>query len=619
MKHFLPAVIFVTLLPLVKPAAAQAPFLLDSLDLPEAVVIANRDPVARERVGHSYDVLTAKELARLPISSVPEALQYLSGLDLRQRGPRGVQADLSIRGGTFDQAVVLLNGVRLADPQTGHHVMNIPVPLANIERIEVIKGPGARVYGQNAFAGAVNIVTKVDLERRANFNAELGENGLAGFGVSLTVPMKTLRQTFSYQRDLAQGYRENTDYDIQNLFYQAALPSRRGLWGFMAGLSERDFGANGFYASATATQQFESIQTSVVAISHEQQFENGRLTQRLSWRRNQDEYVFVRSNPSIYRNLHISHVAGYDLYRSFNNKLGQLGLAAEAQYVNLASNLLGQRQRGVLNATAEHTFSLLDQRLQLKPGATLSYLSDAGTRLLPGLDATYDLGGGYGIYANTGLTWRIPTYTDLYYEDRFNVGNPDLVAERAQAYELGLSYDSGLIDASLGLWQRDAIDLIDYVRDSAADTVWQPQNITDATFRGVEAQLALRNARKWLPLLRVNYNYIDGSLADPDDAALISRYALEQLTHQLVAAATFRLARPLSLTTTYRMGDRASEAPAEAADVDYQLIDVRADYRLEGFRVFGEVTNLGDIEYSQANGVPLPGRWFRTGVAVELK
>ena len=589
------------------------------LALPEAVVVASRNPVARQRLGHSYDVLTAAMLETLPVTTVAEAMQYLSGLDLRQRGPRGVQADLSIRGGTFDQSVVLINGVRMADPQTGHHTMNIPVPLENVARIEVLKGPGARIYGQNAFAGAVNIVTKVDDERAGTLRAEVGENGLAGFGVSLNLPLTRLRQTLSYQRDVAQGYRENTDYDLQTTFYQANLPTRRGQVGLLAGLSERAFGANGFYASASATQQYEEIQTSLVALTHAVETERGNFSQRLSWRRNQDEYVFVRANPSIYRNLHISQVYGYDGFYNLDNRLGQLGIGGEVQAVTLASNNLGDRSRGVANLVLEQTVELLGDRLRVTGGATLNYLTDAGARVLPGLDASYELSPGLSAYANTGLTYRVPTYTDLFYSDRFNEGNADLVAERAVAYELGLQYARHGIDATAAVWQRDAIDLIDYVRDSAADSVWQPRNITDATFRGVELQVALRNKLPWLPLARVSYNFIDASLDEGGDEGAISRYALDQLRHQFVAMGVVRLARPLTVTATLRYGDRVSEPPSGALPVDYTLVDLRADYRLKGLRFFAEASNLADVEYSQVNGVPLPGRWLRCGTTVRIK
>ncbi len=588
---------------------------IDSLDLPEAVVLGSRDAVPLQSIGHSFDVLTRTQLAELPISSVTEALQYLPGLDLRQRGPKGVQADLSIRGGTFDQVLVLVNGIKLSDPQTGHHVLNVPVPLENVERIEVLKGPGARLYGQNAFAGAVNIVTRPGAETATNLRGELGQNGLAGFGVSLDLPRSNWRQTLSYQRDLAQGYRENTDYDIQHAFYQGEFKLPQNTVGVLAGLSDRAFGANGFYSSASATQQYEEVQTSLLALTHRTDQLRRSFSQRLSWRRNQDEYVFLRQNPSVYRNLHISQVVGYDAYQHVDNPFGRLGFGGELQGVWLASNNLGDRRRVAASLTAEQRFDLLDDELSVTPGLTYNYLSDAGSRLLPGVDIAYQLTERTQLYGNAGMTYRVPTYTDLYYTDRYNEGNPDLNAERAYAFEVGAKHTVGPLEARGALWQRQAIDLIDFVRDSPADTVYQPRNLADASFRGGEAELTLRRARPWLPHASVSYSYIDAELGL--ESGVVSRYVLDNLRHQFTARATLRVVGSLNATLAYRYFDRAEPEGVELADA-VQLVDLRLNYGSGGYRLYAEATNLFDVGYEQVPGVPLPGRWVRAGVRLRL-
>ena len=599
---------------------------LDSLDLPEAVVVANRSPVARQSVGHTFDILSRAQLEELPVSSVAEALQYVPGLDVRQRGPRGVQADLSVRGGTFDQVLILLNGVELSDPQTGHHALNIPVPLENVERIEVLKGPGARLYGQNAFAGAINIVTRPGAERRTSLRAKAGGYGLGGFGASLDAPAGPLRQTISYQRDFSDGYRENTDYTLAHAFYQGEVATGRDVLGLTAGLVDRAFGANGFYASPSATQQYEEITTGLVALSHRREArpgDGGSFSQRLSYRRNRDDYVFIRSNPSVYQNIHTSQVIGWDGYQSLPTSLGRLGLAGEVRGVWLESNNLGDRSRLTSSLLVEHAFDLADGRLTLTPGISSAYISDLDlVVVLPGLDARYDFGGGLNAYGNAGATYRVPTYTDLYYADPFNEGNPDLKTEYAAAYELGLSYDGPALTGGLAVWRREATDLIDYVRDSAADSVWQPRNFTEATFQGLEAKVAVRRRYRWLPLVSLSYAYIDAQLPG-DEGEAISRYALDNLVHQITAQAVAKPARQWSTTLALRVGDRVTEpfCPDDTGfstclDADYALLDLRVDYRRRSVGAFAEVTNLTDALYTQANLVPLPGRWWRVGAQV---
>ncbi len=595
----------------------------DSIDLPSAVVIGNRAEVPLQSVGHTFDVLTRSDLASLPISSVVEALQFIPGLDLRQRGPRGVQADLSIRGGTFDQVLVLINGIKMADPQTGHHVLNIPVPLENVERIEVLKGPGARLYGQNAFAGAINIVTRHPTEEGLVLRATGGDFGYAGFGASGTLQRGGVTHTLSYGRDIAAGYRDNTDFDVANLFYQATLPTAGGVFEVIGALSDRAFGANGFYASAAAKQQFESIQTSILALSHKRTWRGTSLNQRLSWRRNQDEYVFVRNNPSLYRNLHLSHTYGYDGYLSRQGRWGRSGVGVEIQGVALASNNLGHRERFVGNLLLEHAFAFAHERLTVTPGLTLNYLSDAGARALPAIDLLFHATDALRLYANAGLTYRVPTYTDLYYEDPANVGNPNLVPEQAYAYELGAQYNVREWQLKGAAWQRTGTNLIDFQRDTVPGAKWRATNLNEVTFRGFEASVTARRLRNWLALVSLGYTYIDGEV----DAAFTetqSRYALEQLRHQFVARATVTFGERVSLTGGLRYADRVNDPlpspdpTVRVAPRDYTVMDLRVDYRRRAWTVFADASNLNNQFYTQSNGVPLPGRWARVGLELRL-
>jgi iron complex outermembrane receptor protein len=138
------------------------------IELSDVIITENRMQTPFSESARSMYVITKSQLASLPVQSVAEALTYVPGVDIRQRGPMGIQTDIGIRGGTFDQTLILINGVKVSDPQTGHHSFNLPLNLDNIERIEVLKGQGARIYGQNAFNGAINIITKVP-EKKAVF------------------------------------------------------------------------------------------------------------------------------------------------------------------------------------------------------------------------------------------------------------------------------------------------------------------------------------------------------------------------------------------------------------------------------------------------------------------
>ena len=154
------------------------------VDLDNITIVENRLSVPLGESSRSIDVITKQEIQDLQVQNINEVLLQVGGIDLRRRGANGVQADISFRGSTFEQVLVLLNGIKITDPQTAHHVLNLPLDLEVVERIEVVKGPAGRIYGQGAFAGAVNIVTKNPEESYVGLQAKAGRYDVLGGKVS---------------------------------------------------------------------------------------------------------------------------------------------------------------------------------------------------------------------------------------------------------------------------------------------------------------------------------------------------------------------------------------------------------------------------------------------------
>lgn len=583
-------------------------------DLPDITIRENRLELPFREASRSINVITAEQIRQLPVRSANELLTYVAGVDVRQRGAHGVQADIGIRGGTFDQTLILVNGIKLSDPQTGHHNMNLPFDIENIERIEVLKGPGARIYGQNAFAGAINIITKTPEEAQAKIALRSGENELVGTTFTLALPQGDMSHYFSFAKDYSGGYRYNTDYDITSFFYQNTFERGAHRLQLLAGHADREFGANGFYASPDFMDQYEEVQTSFVSLQYQTSGTRWRLSPRLSWRKNKDNYIFLRDNPSAYQNIHTSHNLTGELHASYSSRLGQTGIGLEIGHVDLSSTNLGERRRWVNSFFVEHRFAWWDGRIDLTPGFSLNRYSDFGTRFFPGVDLGVRLSPALKAFANAGYTYRVPTFTDLYYEDPANNGNPDLQPEEAVAYELGFKYSRRGLQLQASVFQRDGYDLIDWTKP--VDTLrWTPLNINELTTRGAEftGQIyfpVLLGRATWLDRLRVGYTFLDNELAD--NGANFSRYALENLNHQLVMGLSYRLFPRLLHGIYYRYTDRVNLD-------DYQLVDTRLSYESpNGFTAFIEATNLFDVTYRETNLVEMPGRWVKAGVSWRL-
>ena len=371
--------------------------------------------------------ISKEEIQNSTATNVSELLQQIAGIDVRRRGVEGMQADLYIRGGSFDQTLLLIDGIKVEDPQTGHHTMNMTLPLEVIERIEITKGSAGRIYGQNAFTGAVNIITKKDIKN--NLSVGLTGGSFDQKRGSLTVQRKLENSDilFNYNRKESEGYRYNTDFKNDELFIKSNFKIKDQKVSAIGAFNERKFGANGFYASPAAVDQYEETQASIIGITTTLKKDDLIIKPKLYWKRNQDMYVYLRQDPSIYRNLHISNKLGFEVNASTSNHIGNLGLGIDLSKVSLTSNNLGNRKRTMLNMFMEQKIKFQNEKIDLTPGIAITYFSDVSTRLnyqsnffnnlffYPGMDLGYRFTKNLKLYSNIGYTYRIPTYTDLFY------------------------------------------------------------------------------------------------------------------------------------------------------------------------------------------------------------
>lgn len=602
-KFFLLSLIFTAIL---ESAGAQD---LDTLKakMQTITIRQNRLEIPFSRSARNIDVFEKKEIHRSPVQSLAGMLSYTPGVDVRQRGPVGVQADLSIRGGTFDQALVLLDGIKMTDPQTGHHALNVPVNLESVQQIQVLKGPGARIYGQNAFTGAVNIITKIPGQRRIAVDGYGGDFDSYGGTASMALPGKSYSQYLSLSRDYSGGYRYNTDYGINNVFYQSNLKTGAGKFKLMGGYTDRTFGANGFYASPQYKDQWESIQTSIASAGYEYRNAAVTLKPRIYWRRNHDKYRLRRDDPSFYQNIHTTNVVGGEVNTSVRTSLGETGVGLEYRNEQIDSNNLGNHQRDNAGLYAEHHLRLFD-RLDVTPGLYLNWYSDYDWNLFPGIDVAYMISPSFRVYANVGKSYRVPTYTDLYYTGPTNIGNPHLKPEEAVTWEGGLRYIGNGLLATASYYHRNADNLIDWVRASANDP-WQPQNFYNVLTDGVELSVEMVPAQ-WLGdnfiinHVKASYTHTNSDLKN--GVSTNSRYALEYVKDQLVIGINHKLYRNLTNDLKIRYMNRV------ALD-SYWVMDSRVTWQQHKLSVFVEATNLTDRHYTETNLVPMPGRWIRTG------
>ena len=336
--------------------------------LDEVIISSSKINLPFSKNFRTIKIISSNEIQQIPANNVSDLLQQVTGIDVRRRGAGGVQGDLYIRGGGFDQTLLLVDGMKMDDAQTGHHTLNMILPLYLIERIEIIKGPAARIFGQNAFNGAINIVTKDFVAQRGAVEMILNELSYGSFeqkniSLSTKISGENINSLISYSGNRSDGYRHNTDFKKNNYFIKTSFNTNNKPIDVLVSFNENKFGANGFYASPSATEQYEETQASLFGISTTINSENLSITPKLYWRRGQDEYIYIRDNPSVYRNLHKTNKVSAELSGSYFSDLGVTGFGIDLSSVNISSNNLGEHKRTTVNLFADHTFKLMDNKL----------------------------------------------------------------------------------------------------------------------------------------------------------------------------------------------------------------------------------------------------------------
>ncbi len=563
----------------------------------EVIISTNRIEIPFSKDSRTITVITSEEIQKSAAPTVADLLQQVAGVDVRRRGTFGMQADLYIRGGGFDQTLLLIDGIKVEDAQTGHHTLNMALPIDVIERIEIIKGPAARVYGQNAFTGAVNIVTKKKASEFVSVGIQGGSFEQLNAEVTTNANFETSSHLVHYSRNTSEGYRFNTDYDNQNYFLKSIFNTQKQPIEMIASFSERKFGANGFYASPSAVNQYEETQTSLVGLTTRFSKNNWKLTPRVYWRRNQDEYVFVRQDPSIYRNLHQTNKIGAEVNASYASNIGITGFGVDLAKVYLASNNLGNRDRFMSTVFVEHRFEFLNTKLDVTSGIAATYYSDFDFQVFPGIDVGYIISDSWKVYANAGYTYRIPTYTDLFYSDPTTLGNENLNPEEAISEELGVKFNVANFSFTAAFFNRDSDNLIDYVKENEED-LWMATNIRSLNTKGFEAYADYKfKVNGFQQFLNLGYTFIDDEVKELD--VNFSRYSINSLKQQVTGTLRTQFLKNLSQTIVYKYAERT-------AGESYTVVDASAAWQIQNFEISVIANNIFNAEYSETNLVPMP-------------
>ncbi len=619
-------------------------------ELEEVEVTSSRAPLTLGQSARLVTVLDREAIAATPAQSVNDLLKLAAGVDVRQRGPIGAQTDISVRGGTNEQITILLNGININDPQTGHNAADFPVDISEIERIEVLEGPAGRVYGTSSLVGAINIVTRKETRTSADVHLEAGSFGYVSGGGRANVVSGSFNNQLSASYTRSDGYSRNqagslnSDFKTLKLFYQGHYDSDDVNISWHAGLSNKDYGSNTFY-SAKFDDQFEHTLKFFTAVQAETKgFFHFKPS--IYWNRSHDRFELIRgSEAKVPFNYHRTDVFGVNLNSYVDWALGKTAFGAEFRNEDLISGNLGEplnkpldihgtdRQytlglnRSNLSFHLEHNILLRNFTLSAGVIAVKNTWNEMPFRLYPGVDASWKFARHFKAYVSFNTSLRMPSFTELYYSVGGHKADKYLKPEEMQAYEVGVKYLSGGVRGTLSVYHHHGKNMIDWIRDTRQgdEAVWESVNHTKVNATGIEASLyfdflTLLPAQRFLQNVNVAYSYID---QDKDlESYMQSQYALEYLKHKLTAQGNFNLVSRLFLNLSYRYQERKGNYQLLSGEVkpygSYSVLDARLSWNADRYKLYVEANNIFDKTYYDYGNVPQPGFWFMAGASYKF-
>ena len=612
-------------------------------------VTGSRAPLTLGQAARMVVVLDRDQIAQAPVQSVNDLLKYAVGVDVRQRAPLGAQTDISIRGGTSEQITILLNGINICDPQTGHNAFDLPVDISDIERIEVLEGPAGRVFGTSSLLGAINVVTKMPKQTSADVHAEGGSFGYLSSGARGNWLYGKWNNQVSGSDARSDGYSRSKDgglnasFEGSKLFYQGQYEDDALRVSWHAGVRTKGWGSSTSYATPKwkADNQFEHTDKIYTAIQAETKQGTFHFHPSIYWNQSRDRYEGYHGQPDLMKyNYNRSNVCGVNLNSYFDWVGGRTAFGAEFRNEDLVSGNLGEPlhtpvhihgtdrdytlglNRTNMSFHLEHNILLRQFTLSAGFIAVKNTWNEMPFKVYPGIDMSYRLGNHWKVYASYNSSLRMPSFTELYYSVGGHKADKYLKPEELHAVEGGVKYLSRAVTASASVFHHHSRNMIDWILDtSVTDPVWESVNHTKVNTMGVETACDIHFHELWpsqqfLQSFRIAYTYLNEDKKAGEH--IQSQYSLEYLRHKLTASLQLHLISYLDMGINYRFQDRVGNYTNLEGETKsyspYGITDVRLSWNHPRYTLYVEGNNLFDKTYVDYGLVPQPGLWINSGI-----
>lgn len=621
--------------------------------LGDVVVTGSRVPLTARQSAQVVRIITHDDIVNSAAQTVNDVLKMATGVDVRQRGAFGVQTDISINGGTFDQITLLLNGMPLSSPQTGHNAADLPVSPNEIDHIEVLEGASARVFGSSAFSGAINIITRPATATGVAANIEGGSFGSFGGGAQVSFsPKETFRNQLSGGYTQSDGGTDNSEFRKRRMFYQGNFASRYISVGWQGGITSQDYGANTFYSSRFPNQ-FEwtrrymaSANATITPFATSSDIARSfTITPAVYGHRDYDHYQLTKgmTGANAGENYHRMDVYGASLGMHIDWLLGKTAVGADVRKEHIISTAYGDelpesKWKDISGSDRKYSregnrtnTSLYIEHDVIAGGLTVSagLMANRNTgldhdfRFYPGIDISYRPNDNWKIYVSWNKALRLPTFTDLYTSNAAQHGDINLKPEKNTTYKAGARYQNDVFNALATVFYSRGKNMIDWVYETEDASRYQAMNIGKLNNMGYSLEAGLNiseiiglqygndyNSTKPI-MLKLGYAYIN-QRHNTEHAIYRSLYALEYLRHKFVAELSHPIVSHLSASWALRWQQRMNGYHP------YAKFDGRLQWTERHWQLYVKADNITCHRYYDLGSVLQPGLWIMSGVSVKF-
>ncbi len=590
-------------------------------------------------MGRILTVIDKTEIKRSAVQSIDQLLDYVAGIDIRQRGTNSTQADISIRGGSFDQVLVLLNGVNITDPQTGHFNLDIPLNLSDVSRIEILEGSSARVLGPNAFSGAINIVTENSDNQSLTAELTGGSFVTLGQAVSGNFNVNDIQTFGSISHSSSNGYMDNTDFNFLNGFVHSLLKTEKaGKFELQLAAQMKDFGENGFYSLKYPNQR-ESTKAFFSSLDWSLNYGNFSFNAQASWKRHHDRYELDHYSKPGYK-YHLTDVTDGKFSTAYKSVIGKTTLGLDIRNEHIFSNTMGLAMSAPDSVTAPFESNIyfkksynriiysgmLDHTLNfgnwfISAGVGTSYCADFSFSTYGGFDISYALSENTKLFISANSATRLPTFTDLFFVNPARQANIALKPEQSKTIELGTKINQSQWNLNVDIYYRNGVNVIDWVKQTATSTKYETMNLSNVNALGGDLSFEYYLKKSVVKKLSFTYSYLT---LDKKTDVFQSLYALDYLRHKIFLKIDHSIWKKLSASWKIGYFDRVGNYDANTSLVNstpiiknyspYALLDTRFLWADKSFDVFLDVNNILNSNYADYGGLTQPGINFNIGV-----